>query len=66
MQTTMEPAGKHTVKLTVEVPPEEFAKDLDRTYREIANSVKVPGFPRIRWMKRTNASVFRCHQLSSR
>jgi trigger factor len=44
MQTTMEPAGKHTVKLTVEVPPEEFAKDLDRTYRSIANSVKVPGF----------------------
>jgi trigger factor len=32
------------VKLTVEVPTEEFAKDLDRTYRSIANQVKIPGF----------------------
>jgi trigger factor len=32
------------VKLTVEVPPEEFAKDLDRAYRRLAQQVRVPGF----------------------
>jgi trigger factor len=44
MQTTVEATVPHTVKLTVEVPPEEFAEDLDRTYRSIANQVKIPGF----------------------
>ena len=44
MQTTVETTDKHTVKLTIEVPVEEFDKDLDRTYRAIGNSIKVPGF----------------------
>jgi trigger factor len=44
METTVEPTDKHTVKLTIEVPPEEFAKDLDKTYRAIAREVKIPGF----------------------
>ena len=44
METTVETTDKHTVKLTIEVPVEEFDKDLDRTYRSIANSVKIPGF----------------------
>jgi len=44
MQTTVETPEKHTVKLTIEVPVEEFSKDLDRTYRSIANQVKIPGF----------------------
>ena len=44
MQTTVETPEKHTVKLTIEVPVEEFSKDLDRTYRTIANQVKIPGF----------------------
>ena len=44
MQTTVENTDKHTVKLTVEVPVEEYAKDLDRAYRSIANQVKFPGF----------------------
>lgn len=44
MQTTVETPEKHTVKLTVEVPVEEFSRDLDRTYRSIANQVKIPGF----------------------
>ena len=45
MQTTIESTDKHKVKLTVEVPPEEFGKDLDRAYRKIsAATVKVPGF----------------------
>jgi trigger factor len=44
METTVETTEPHTVKLTVEVPTEEFAKDLDRTYRSIANQVKIPGF----------------------
>lgn len=44
MQTTVETTDKHTVKLTIEVPVEEFEKDLERTYRSIANEVKIPGF----------------------
>jgi trigger factor len=44
MQTTVERPEKHTVKLTVEVEPEDFAKELDRAYRSIANQVKIPGF----------------------
>src|SRR5688572_25347858 len=44
MQTTVETPEKHTVKLTIEVPVEEFSKDLDRTYRSISNQVKIPGF----------------------
>jgi trigger factor len=46
MQTTIEEADKHKVKLTVEVPPEQFGKDLDRTYRKIAQQVRIPGFRR--------------------
>jgi trigger factor len=44
MQTTVEETDKHTVKLTIEVPPDEFAKDLDKAYRKIAQSVRIPGF----------------------
>jgi trigger factor len=44
MQTTVEETGQHTVRLQVEVPPEEFKRDLDRAYRHIAGEVKIPGF----------------------
>jgi trigger factor len=44
MQTTVEATEPHTVKLTIEVPEDEFGKDLDRTYRAIANQIKIPGF----------------------
>lgn len=44
MQTTVEETDKHTVKLTIEVPPEEFGRDLDRAYRKISQQVKIPGF----------------------
>jgi trigger factor len=44
MQTTVQETDKHTVKLTIEVAPDEFGKDLDRAYRRIAQSVKIPGF----------------------
>jgi len=44
MLTTLEETDRHTVKLTVEVPPEEFGKDLDRAYRKISQQVKIPGF----------------------
>ncbi len=44
MQTTLEETGKHSVKLTIEVPPEEFAKDLDAAYRKVSRSVSIPGF----------------------
>jgi trigger factor len=44
MQTTVERTQEHTVKLTIEVPVDEFEKDLDQTYRSIAREVKIPGF----------------------
>ncbi len=44
MQTTLEETDKHTVKLTIEVSPEELGKDLDRAYRRVAQQVKIPGF----------------------
>jgi trigger factor len=44
MESTVEETGRHSVKLTVEVPPEEFAKDLDRAYRRLAQQIRVPGF----------------------
>jgi trigger factor len=44
MQTAVEETDKHVVRLSVEVPAEEFSKDLDRTYRKLAREVKIPGF----------------------
>ena len=44
MQTTIEETDKHKVRLTVEIAPEDYQKDLDKAYREIANSVRIPGF----------------------
>jgi trigger factor len=44
MQTTVESTDKHTVKLTIEVPPEQVDEDLDKTYRAIAREIKIPGF----------------------
>src|SRR5438552_12407633 len=42
--STVEETGKHSVKLTVEVPAEDFKRDLDKTYRQVGKSIKVPGF----------------------
>jgi trigger factor len=44
MQTNLQDAGKHKVKLTVEVPPEETRPVLDLAYRHLAGSVSLPGF----------------------
>ena len=44
MQTTVETTAPHTVKLTVEVPTDEFGKDLDRTYQGDRESIE----PRLR------------------
>ena len=44
MQTTLESTGAHTVKLSIEVQPDEFGKDLDRAYTRIAEQVRIPGF----------------------
>jgi trigger factor len=44
MQTTIEEKDKHVVRLQIEVEPDEFAKDLDRTYRKLAQEVRIPGF----------------------
>jgi len=44
METTVERTAEHTVRLTIEVPSDQLAKDLDKTYRAIAREVKIPGF----------------------
>jgi trigger factor len=44
MQTTLEETDRHVVRLTVEVAPDELARDLGQTYRKIASRVKVHGF----------------------
>ena len=44
MQTTLEETDKHVVRLSVEVPPEEFSRDLDKAYRKVAGEVRIPGF----------------------
>jgi trigger factor len=44
MQTTLEQAGRHTVRLSVEVPADEVARDLDRAYRKVSSEVRIPGF----------------------
>src|SRR5712691_10110088 len=44
MQTTLQETDRHVVKLSIEVPPEEFARELDRAYRKVAGEVRIPGF----------------------
>jgi trigger factor len=44
MQTTVEAADRHTVRLWIELAPEEFARDLDRAYRKVGTEVRIPGF----------------------
>lgn len=44
MFSTIEQTDKHTVKLSVEVPAEQVARDLGRTYRKMAGEVRIPGF----------------------
>jgi trigger factor len=44
MQTTVEETDRHRVRLTIELAPDEFQKDLDRAYRKIAQQVRIPGF----------------------
>ena len=46
MQSTLEETDKHVVRLSVEVPPEEFSRDLDKAYRKVAGEVRIPGFRR--------------------
>lgn len=46
METAVEETAKHTVKLTIEVPPEEFGRELEGAYRTVAQHVKIPGFRR--------------------
>jgi trigger factor len=44
METTLEEAGKHRVKLSVDIPAAETGPVLDLAYRHLAGSVNVPGF----------------------
>jgi trigger factor len=46
MPSTVEETGKHTVRLNVEIPSDQFARDLDKTYRKVSQEIKVPGFRR--------------------
>src|SRR5438093_731913 len=64
MQTSVEETDSHVVRLTVEVPPEEFARDLDRAYRKVAGHVKIPGFRKGKVPKKViDARVGRAHVL---
>jgi trigger factor len=44
MKTSVDEIGKNKVRLTVEVPSADVDKLLSRTYRRLAQQVKVPGF----------------------
>ena len=64
MQTTLEETDRHVVRMTVEVSPDEFGRDLDRAYRKVAGQVKVPGFRKGKVPKRIiDARVGREHVL---
>ena len=44
MKSTVENLETTKVKITVEVPYEELSADMDRSYREIAKQVRIPGW----------------------
>src|SRR5438445_8671055 len=44
MKTSVDEIGKNKVKMTVEVPSADVDKLLSRTYKRLAQQVKVPGF----------------------
>ncbi len=44
MKSTLAPAEGNKVKLSVEVPADEFEKEVDAAFRRIAREVRIPGF----------------------
>lgn len=44
VKTDVEEVAKHTVKIKVEVPEKEMEPTIKKTYKEIANKVRIPGF----------------------
>jgi trigger factor len=44
VDSSLEEAGRHRVKVSVTVPPEETKPLLDLAYRHLAGSINVPGF----------------------
>lgn len=44
MKSTVEQLGPTRVKLNVEVPFEELSGEFDRTYRSLAQQIRIPGF----------------------
>ena len=44
MKSTLEPVEGNKVKLSVEVPADEFEKEVDAAFRRIAREVRIPGF----------------------
>lgn len=44
MQSTVEPSEGNKVKLSVEVPSEDFEREVDAAFKRIAREVRLPGF----------------------
>jgi len=44
IKTDVEEVGKDTIVITIEVPAERIAGPINKTYREIAKKVHIPGF----------------------
>jgi trigger factor len=44
MHATLEETDRHVVRLDIEVPPDEVARDLDSAYRKVGSKAKIPGF----------------------
>ncbi|MEM9517579.1 MAG: trigger factor family protein, partial [Actinomycetota bacterium] len=44
MKSSVEPLEGNKVKLYVEVEEDEFERDIDRAFKEIAKEVRLPGF----------------------
>lgn len=44
MQATLEETDRHVVRLDIEVPADELARDMDKAYRRVAGEVRIPGF----------------------
>lgn len=44
MESTVEPAEGNKVKVTVEVPADDFEREVDAAFRRMAKEVRLPGF----------------------
>ncbi|MEL7210045.1 MAG: trigger factor family protein, partial [Actinomycetota bacterium] len=44
MKATLEPLDDNKVKLSIEVPEDDFEAALDRAFQRLAKEVRIPGF----------------------